>query len=65
MKTLKRVPSYLAMTAALAIIRFPIMGGPTSWHERLADPVTFLTALALAGIAVVLWPIGEQQQPTQ
>ena len=60
MKTTQRISSCLAMAAALAIIRLPILGGPMSWHERLLDPVTFLTALTLAGVALVLWPLGKQ-----
>ncbi len=58
MKTLKRTPSFLAAVAAVALIGFPIMGGPVGWHERLLDPVTFLTALTFAGVAMVLWPLG-------
>jgi hypothetical protein len=60
MKRTNRIPSCLAIVAALAVIRLPILGGPTSWHERLLDPVTFLMTLALAGMAMVLWPLGKQ-----
>jgi hypothetical protein len=56
--TLKRIPSYLAAVAAVAVISFPIMGGPVGWHERLLDPAIFLTALALVGVAMLLWPLG-------
>ncbi|MGD0059539.1 MAG: hypothetical protein ABSD58_08990 [Verrucomicrobiia bacterium] len=59
MKTLKRIPSWLAVVAAVAVIRFPVMAGPVEWHERLLDPATFLTALAFAGVAMLLWPLGE------
>jgi len=47
------------MVATLAVIRLPIMGGPSEWHERLLDPASFLTALTLAGTALVLWPVNE------
>jgi hypothetical protein len=57
MNTLKRIPSYLAMVAAVAVISFPILGGPIGWHERLLDPATFLTALTFAGVAILLWPL--------
>jgi hypothetical protein len=57
MKALKRIPSCLAMIAAAAIIALPIFGGPVGWHDRLYDPTTFLTALALAGATMVLWPL--------
>jgi hypothetical protein len=57
MKTLNRIPSYLTAAAAVAVIRFPIMGCPVGWHERLLDPSAFLTALAFAGVAMVLWPL--------
>lgn len=57
MKSLKQIPSCLAVIAAVAIIALPIFGGPVGWHERLLDPATFLTALAFAGVAMVLWPI--------
>jgi hypothetical protein len=57
MKTLNRIPSWLAAVAVVAVIRFPVMVGPVGWHERLLDPVTFLTALAFAGVAMVLWPL--------
>ena len=60
MKRINRIPSYLATVAALAVIRLPILGGPTSWRERLLDPVTFLMALTLAGVALLLWPLGKQ-----
>ena len=65
MKTLNQVPSFLAAVAAVAIIRFPIMGGPAGWHERLLDPSTFLTALAFGGVAIVLWPLSETDKPTR
>ena len=55
---LNQIPSCLAVIAAVAIIALPIFGGPVGWHERLLDPATFLTALAFAGAAMVLWPIG-------
>jgi hypothetical protein len=58
MKTLKRIPSYLAAVAAVAVISFPVTGGPVGWHDRLLDPATFLTALTFAGVAMVLWPLG-------
>lgn len=59
MNMINRIPSYLAALAAVAIIALPIFGGPVGWHERLLDPVTFLVALAFAGVAIVLWPLGE------
>ncbi|HVM62468.1 MAG TPA: hypothetical protein VMV72_16530 [Verrucomicrobiae bacterium] len=58
MKTLKMIPSCLAAVAAVAFIALPIMGGPTNWRDRLYDPAIFLTALAFAGAAIVLWPLG-------
>ena len=58
MKTLKQVPSYLAALAAVAIIALPVTGGPQGWHDRINDPVVFLMALAFAGAALVLWPLG-------
>ena len=61
MKTLNRIPSFLAAVAAVAVIRFPIMAGPVGWHERLLDPATFLTALTFAGVAMVLWPLRNQE----
>ena len=57
MKTLNRIPSCLAAVAAVAVVRFPIVAGPVGWHDRLLDPATFLTALTLAGVAIVLWPL--------
>jgi drug/metabolite transporter (DMT)-like permease len=61
MNTLKlnRIPSCLAVVAAVAVISLPIMGGPVGWRERLYDPAVFLTALTLAGVAMVLWPLGD------
>jgi hypothetical protein len=58
---MKRIPSCLAVVAAVAVISLPIMGGPVGWHERLLDPATFLTALTLAGVAMVLWPLGAEK----
>ena len=58
MKTLKQVPSYLAALAAVAIIALPVTSGPQGWHDRMNDPVVFLMALAFAGAALVLWPLG-------
>jgi len=49
----------MAAVAAVVVIRFPTMGGPVGWHDRLLDPATFLTALAFAGVAMLLWPLGE------
>ena len=54
MKKLNRIPSCLAALAAVAIIVLPIFGGPVGWHDRLDDPTTFLTALALAALALHL-----------
>jgi hypothetical protein len=54
---MKQIPSCLAILAAVAVISFPIMGGPIGWHERLLDPATFLTALAFAGVGMVIWPL--------
>jgi hypothetical protein len=62
MKTLNCIPSYLAVVAAVAIIYFPVAGGPVGWHERLLDPSTFLTALSFAGVAMVLWPLNGPQE---
>ena len=59
MNILKRVPSYLAALAAIAVIALPITGGPRGWHERMNDPAVFLMALAFAGAALVLWPLGD------
>ena len=56
---MKQIPSCLAAIAAVGVISFPSMGGPVGWHERLLDPATFLTALAFAGVALALWPLGE------
>ena len=56
---MRAVPSYLAAVAAVAMIALPIFGGPISWRDRLDDPAIFLAALALAGVAIVLWPLGE------
>lgn len=64
MNTMKRIPSCLAALAAVAIIALPIMGGPVGWRERLDDPRTLLTALAFAGVALALWPLGENNPPT-
>ena len=61
MKMTQRIPSCLAMVAALAVIRLPILGGPAAWQERLLDPVTFLMALTLAGAAILLWPYAEPE----
>jgi len=61
MKTLRRIPSYLAMVAALATISLPIGDGPVGWHNRLYDPAVFLTALTFAGLAMVLWPLDAQR----
>jgi hypothetical protein len=60
MKRTNRIPSYLAIVAALAVIRLPILGGPSIWQERLLDPTTFLTALTLAGAAMLLWPVNDR-----
>lgn len=54
---MKQIPSCLAAITAVAIIALPIFGGPVGWHARLLDPSTFLTALAFAGVALVLWPL--------
>jgi hypothetical protein len=62
MKRTNRIPSYLAMVAALAVIRLPILVGPATWRERLLDPATFLMALTLAGVAMLLWPIGKRAE---
>ena len=58
MNKLKRVPSYLATLAAVAVIALPVTGGPQGWHDRMNDPVVFLMALAFAGAALLLWPLG-------
>jgi hypothetical protein len=58
MNLLKRVPSYLAALAAIAVIALPVTGGPRGWHDRMNDPVVFLMALTFAGAALVLWPLG-------
>jgi hypothetical protein len=60
MKRTNRIPSYLAMVAAVAVIRLPILGGPAAWQERLLDPAIFLMALTLGGVALVLWPVTER-----
>lgn len=54
---MKQIPSCLAAIAAVAIIALPLFGGPVNWHDRLYDPVIFLTALTFAGVALVLWPL--------
>ena len=58
MNKLKRVPSYLAAIATVAIIALPITGAPGDWHDRINDPVVFLMALSFAGAALVIWPLG-------
>ncbi len=58
MNKLKRVPSYLAALAAVAVIALPITGAPGDWHDRMNDPVVFLMSLTFAGTALVLWPLG-------
>jgi|HubBroStandDraft_6_1064221.scaffolds.fasta_scaffold652540_1 hypothetical protein len=60
MNKLNRIPSYLAALATTAVIVLPVTGGPRGWHERMDDPVVFLTALALAGTALVIWPLGNR-----
>jgi len=60
MNKLKRVPSYLAALATVAVVALPILGGPRGWHDRLNDPVVFLMALAFAGTALVIWPLGNR-----
>ena len=57
MNLLKRVPSYLAALATLAVIALPITGAPGDWHDRMNDPVVFLMALTFAGVALVIWPL--------
>jgi hypothetical protein len=59
MKILKRVPSSLAALAAVAVIAFPVTRGPHGWQDRLNDPIVFLMALAFAGAALLLWPLGK------
>jgi hypothetical protein len=61
MNILKQIPSCLAVIASIGVIKLPIMGGPIGWHERLLDPATFLMALTLAGVAMLLWPLREQR----
>ncbi|HXI84064.1 MAG TPA: hypothetical protein VNL17_08245 [Verrucomicrobiae bacterium] len=58
MNKLKRVPSYLAALAGIAVIALPITSGPRGWHDRMNDPVVFLMALSFAGAALVIWPLG-------
>jgi hypothetical protein len=58
MNNLKQVPSYLTALAAVAVIALPVTSGPQGWHDRMNDPVVFLMALAFAGVALVLWPLG-------
>jgi len=60
MNKLNRIPSFLVALAAVAIIALPITGGPHGWHDRINDPVVFLMALAFAGAALVLWPLGNR-----
>lgn len=59
MKRTQRIPSCLAMVVALAVIRLPIVGGPSGWRERVVDPPNFLMALTLAGVSMLLWPLAE------
>jgi len=61
MNKLKRVPSYLATLATVAVVALPITGGPCGWHDRMNDPVVFLMALAFAGTALVIWPLGAEE----
>jgi hypothetical protein len=65
MNKLKRVPSCLAALAAVAIVALPVTSGPCGWHDRMNDPVVFLMALAFAGIALVLWPLGNNNAVQQ
>lgn len=58
MNLLKQVPSYLAALATVAVVALPITGAPGDWHDRMNDPVVFLMALACAGAALLLWPLG-------
>jgi len=59
MNKLNRIPSCLAVAAAVALIALPIMGGPAGWHERLLDPCICLMSLSLVGVAMLLWPLGD------
>lgn len=59
MNNLNRIPSCLAVAAAVAVIALPIMGGPAGWHDRLLDPCICLMSLSLAGVAMLLWPLSE------
>ncbi len=58
MNKLKRVPSYLAALTTVVVIALPITGAPGDWHDRMNDPVVFLMALTFAGVALMLWPLG-------
>jgi hypothetical protein len=65
MNLLKQVPSYLAALATVAVVALPITGAPGDWHDRINDPVVFLMALAFAGAALLLWPLGNNNQVRQ
>lgn len=58
-KTLERIPSCLTFTGVVVVIALPIFGGPLGWRERIEDPCVCLMALALVGVAMLLWPLGE------
>ncbi len=58
MNLFKQVPSYLAALATVAVVAIPVTGAPGDWHDRMNDPVVFLMALAFAGAALLLWPLG-------
>ena len=60
-KTLERVPSCVALIAAVAVIALALMGDPLGWRERLVDPCTCLTSLTLVGVAMLLWPLENNQ----
>ena len=61
-KTLERVPSCVALVAAVVVIALSIMGDPLGWRERLVDPCTCLMAPTFVGVALLLWPIGESEK---
>lgn len=61
MNLINQVPSYLAALATVAVVALPVTGAPGDWHDRMNDPVVFLMALTFPGVALVLWPLGNEE----
>ena len=62
MKTMKRIPSYAALAATIAVVGFAARNGMESWRNNMLEPDRVLMCLTFIGVAILLWPLPTNQQ---